>query len=81
MKKKKVDYLCYEARFWYVKTLDLADFKYVTIYPLASFFLEYGPSKTLKNGKNDRIFITKVGMATIIIYLKSAKFGVFMYQK
>ena len=33
MKKKKVDYLCYEARFWYVKTLDLADFKYVIIIP------------------------------------------------
>ena len=40
MKKKKVDYLCYEARFWHGKTLDLADFKYVIIYPLASFFLE-----------------------------------------
>ena len=31
MKKKKVDYLCYEACFWYVKTLDLAYFKYVII--------------------------------------------------
>ena len=39
MKKKKVDYLYYEARFWFVKTLDLADFKYVIIYLLASFFL------------------------------------------
>ena len=89
MKKKKVNYLCYEARFWYVKTLDLANFKYVTIYPLASFFLEHHPSKTLKNGQKghfrpnleDCIFITKIGMATIITYLKSAKFEVFMYQK
>ena len=40
MKKKKVDYLCYEVRFWYVKTLDLADLKYLIIFPLASFFLE-----------------------------------------
>ena len=40
MKKKKFDYLCNEARFWYEKSLDLADFKYVFIYPLASFFLE-----------------------------------------
>ena len=45
MKKKKVDYLCYEARFWYVKTLDLAYFKCVIIYPLASFFLEIWPFK------------------------------------
>ena len=40
MKKKKVDYLCYEARVWFVKTVDLADFKYVIIYPIASFLLE-----------------------------------------
>ena len=40
MKKKKVEYLCNGARFRYVKSLDLADFKYVFIYPLASFFLE-----------------------------------------
>ena len=46
MKKKKIDYLRYEARFWYVKTLDLADFKYVIIYPLASFFLEIWPFKS-----------------------------------
>ena len=45
MKKKKVDYLCHEVRFWYVKTLDLADFKYAIIYPLASFFLEMWPFK------------------------------------
>ena len=45
MKKKKVDYLCYKARFWYVKTLDLDDFKYVITYPLASFFLEISPFK------------------------------------
>ena len=32
MKKKKVEYLCNGARFWYVKSLDLADFKYVFIY-------------------------------------------------
>ena len=44
-KKKKVNYLCYEVRFWYVKTLDLADFKYVSIYPLDSFFLEIWPFK------------------------------------
>ena len=31
-RRKKIDYLRYEARFWYVKTLDLADFKYVIIY-------------------------------------------------
>ena len=24
-------YLCYEAHFWYIKTLNLADFKYVII--------------------------------------------------
>ena len=40
MKKKKEDYLRYEARFGYVKVLDLSDFKYVIICPLASFFLE-----------------------------------------
>ena len=45
MKKKKEDYLCYEARFWYVKVLDLSDFKYVIIYPLALFFLEIWPFK------------------------------------
>ena len=45
MKKKKVDCLCYETNFWYVKTLDSADFKYVIIYPLASFFLEIWPFK------------------------------------
>ena len=45
MKKKKVDYSLYEARFWYVKALDLADFKYVIIYPLASFYLEIWPFK------------------------------------
>ena len=27
MKKKKLDYLCYEARCWCVETIDLADFK------------------------------------------------------
>ena len=51
MKKKKVDYLGYEVRFWYVKTLDLADVKYVIIYSLSSFYLKYGPSKTLKNSQ------------------------------
>ena len=45
MKKKKVDYLGYEVRFWYVKTLDLADVKYVIIYPLASFYLQIWPFK------------------------------------
>ena len=45
MKKKKVDYLGYEVRFGYVKTLDLADVKYVIIYPLASFYLEIWPFK------------------------------------
>ena len=45
MKKKKVKYLCYETLFWYVKNLDLADFKHVIIYPLASFFLEIWPFK------------------------------------
>ena len=52
MKKKKVDYLYDEARFWFVKTLDLADFKYVIIYLLASFFLEIWSFKhTLKCSK------------------------------
>ena len=37
MKKKKIDYLYYEARFWFVKTLDLADFRHVIIYLLAFF--------------------------------------------
>ena len=50
MKKKIVDCLCYEARFWYVKTLDLDDFKYVIIYPLASFFLEISPFKNTYKG-------------------------------
>ena len=45
MKKKKVDYLGYEVHFWYVKTLDLADVKYVIIYHLASFYLEIWPFK------------------------------------
>ena len=31
MNKERVDHLRYEARFWYVKTLDLADFKYAII--------------------------------------------------
>ena len=51
MKKKKVDYICYEARFWYIKTLDLADLKYVIIYPLALFFLKIRP---FKNGQKRR---------------------------
>ena len=89
MKKKKVDYLYYEVRFWYVKTLDLADVKYLIIYPLASFYLEIWPFKNtekrlkkhLRPHLEDCTFITKIGMATIITYLISAKFEVFRYQK
>ena len=52
MKKNKVDYLRYKGCFWYVKTLDEADFKYIIIYPLASIFLEIGPFKnTQKQSK------------------------------
>ena len=83
MKKKKVEYLCYESRFWYVRSLDFADFKYVIIYPLASFIpgsmaLQYGH---FRPDLEECVFITKIGMDTIITYLKSAKFEVFMYQK
>ena len=76
MTKKKVDYLCYEARFSYVKTLDFAAFKYVVIYPLASFVLENGRKGRFRPNLEDCFFITKIGMATITTYLKSAKFEV-----
>ena len=77
MKKKKVDYLCYEVCFWYVKILDLADFKYLIIYPLASFFLEKWLFKTLKNNQKmrfrpnleDCIFITKIGISSSFSHL------------
>ena len=57
MKKKKVDYSRYEARFWYVKALDLADFKYVIIYPLANMALQK-QLKTAKKGILDQIWRT-----------------------
>ena len=54
MKMKKVDYLCYEAHFLSVKILDLPDFKYAIIYPLASFFSgNITLQKHLKTTKKD----------------------------
>ena len=58
MMKKKVDCLHYEARFWYVKTLDLAYFKYVIIYLLALFFLEIQTFKDGQKGILDQIWRT-----------------------
>ena len=38
-------YLCYEAHFWYIKTSNLADFKYVIIVALPILVMKIQSSK------------------------------------
>ena len=38
-------YLCYKARFWYIKTSNLADFKYIIIIDIPTFIMKMQSSK------------------------------------
>ena len=38
-------YLCYEAHFWYIKTSNLADFKYVIIVAISTLVMKIQSSK------------------------------------